>query len=117
MSDERYRDFDDALAEGEGTPIRFKVRGQEFELPPDIPAAVVLKAVRLRAEYPEDATIPHLDLVELALAWFGEKDAKRLLDTGISELKLSEIVAWVMTQYGVPASAGNSSAPAPPTDE
>jgi hypothetical protein len=103
----RYRDFDQAWSETAGEPIKFMAMGEEFSLPPEIPARVILKILRLSADKVEDVSDDQA--IDLALSILGKKQVDRLLELGISMDKLEQIVDWAMSEYGM------GSDPNPPT--
>ena len=50
MVDKKYKDFDAAVNEADGEPIKFKIAGNEYELPGQLPARVVLTQMRYMDE-------------------------------------------------------------------
>jgi hypothetical protein len=105
---DRYRDFDTFEAEEEGEAVRFKVAGEEFALPPTMPAAVVVKTLRLKKQYASDSDVPAQELMELSLALFGQTELDRLVATGISMARLGSILGWLMQQYQGGGPEGNA---------
>jgi len=96
---DRYRDFDAFFAEATGEPVRFRLRGRDYELPPSLPAAIVLKAIRETADLGPDADLPPriiLDIIEQVL---GPANLSQLLDDGASIIELGELLRWLMAIY------------------
>jgi len=106
----RFRDFDAWEAERKGEPLRFRVRGKTFELPPALPALIPIRAMRLQKQYGSQAEIPQHEMLDLALALFGEEQLEDLLATGIGMDALAEIVSWAVEEY-TGASQGNAPGP------
>lgn len=99
----RYRDFDAYWSEQKRIPLRFKFRGQEFTLPPALPAAVLPRIARLEAavEAGEMKSAQELSLnqtEELARSVFGTVlDQLYGLDIDVEEL--GDLVKWALSEY------------------
>jgi len=115
LMSERYRDFDAWEAERKQEPLRFRFHGQEFDLPPSLPAIIPIRAMRLQKQVGADGDVPEGELMELALSLFGEEQLERLLETGVGMDTLGEIVQWAVAEYGAGA-AEQGNAPGPDTD-
>lgn len=114
----RFKDFDKFIEETERKlePVIFQYGGEEFRLPPNLPAIIPIKAMRLKKEYGSDDEIPADETVTLALDIFGKEQLDRLLAKQISMDTLSEIIKWVFEQYNADVGAtdgepGNPAAP------
>lgn len=101
---ERYKDFDAAVAALE--PIRFKVRGHEYEITDDPDASVILKYMRLgKIADPNVAG-------EILESIIGEKVLRSIEENGIGVRQLSMLTDWLMGQFGFEldsAVSGNAS--------
>ncbi len=115
----RFRDFDLAAAERKAEPLVFKWAGREYELPPALPAAIPLEALRLRMEYGTEADIPEHEMFKLATKLLGQEVLEQIVADGVDVDTLGEIVTWAICEYqGVAGpeeteDLGNSQAQAP----
>lgn len=110
---ERFRDFDAFWAETTREPVKFRYGGKTYELPPEIPAIVILKAVRLAEDEAADKQVSPDDVIGLATNLLGSKNMDALLASGISIDRLGDVVKWALEQYGAgPGDEGNAEAPA-----
>jgi hypothetical protein len=92
----RFRDFDAGRAEATGEPVVFKVEGQEFSLPPELPAIVVLEVMSLRGS--PDGEMSGEAVLKLVRGIFGA-ETDRLLATGIGIKRLEEVLTWAIGVY------------------
>lgn len=115
MTQERYRDFDAWNAEREEKPLVFKVKGREFSLPSGLPAIIPIRAMRLKAQYGEDAEVPPEATLDMALSLFGDAQMQELLDTGVDIETLAEIVSWAISEYSGTAPGNAAAAQAAPS--
>lgn len=101
----RYRDFDAFRREQRGEPLGFRINGQEFVLPPALPALVMLKAVELMVTRGADEEIAPAELVDMLRGIFGHDQLERLLKStnaqgvALSMEELSEVLTWVIQAY------------------
>lgn len=95
----RYKDFDAYFAELNREPVVFRYKGEEFILPPELPAIVPIKVMALQKQYGSDADIPADDIIEIAKAVFGEEYLNKLLGMGITMSEFGEIIQWVIGVY------------------
>lgn len=95
----RYKDFDAFESERTGEPVEFKIKGETFQLPATLPAAIPIKAMRLQKKYGNEAEIPQNELVDLSISMLGESNLQKLLDLGIDTDELGEIIQWLFEQY------------------
>lgn len=95
----RYRDFDAFFAEQEREPVTFKLFGETHELPPALPATVVLKLIRMQKEYGQMGQVPHADLLEMAVSIFGDDRVNKWCEQGLDVEMLGELLKWVMETY------------------
>jgi hypothetical protein len=109
MSD-RYRDFDAFFAEQQREPVKLKLFGEVHELPPSLPAVVVLKMIRMQKEHGSMARVPHADLTEMAVAIFGEERFDQWCKQGLDVDMLAELIKWTMQEY-MGRNQGNGKAP------
>lgn len=107
MTDSRYRDFDQAWAEkaeaeGSPQPLIFKLKGREWQLPGNIPAAIIIKILRMKKRDPGE-DVPEDEQMDMALSLFGEEQLDQLLGTGIDVDQLGDLIMWALDQYGLSA--------------
>ena len=111
--DERYRDFD-AAREAQ-KPIRFKMRGQLYVLPSELPAEIILTQVEALEK--EDIG----SIVSLIQMILGEQNFKRMIYGDPKKQKqekvdikdLYELTQWVAARYGLEL-PGKENADSPP---
>ncbi|MCK9570378.1 hypothetical protein M0R72_15635 [Candidatus Pacearchaeota archaeon] len=104
----RFRDFDTFRAESKEEPLRFSMRGVEFELPPSISAALALDIMRKHSDDP-NKKIEGSEIADFAEKLFGKSQLNKLLslEPPISFDDLSDIVKWVIAEYGRGSDQGN----------
>jgi len=101
----KYRDFDAAWAEkaeaeGSPQPLTFKLKGRDWQLPASIPAAVIIRILRMQKRDADDP-VPDDEQMEMALSLFGKDQLDELLDTGLSTDELGDVILWAMGEYGL----------------
>jgi hypothetical protein len=95
----RFKDFDQYFAEMQREPLRLRIFGEEHELPPAIPASVVLSFHRLQQrDRAED--VGDTELLELFGAVFGQERVERWFGRGLDVEQMVELLSWAMEQYG-----------------
>lgn len=84
----------------------FQIKDERFTLPADLPAKLVLRALRLsKGDVSQDQVLAFFD--EFFTLMLGADGYDRLLDTGISFEGLQKLIAWIIEQYN-PATAGET---------
>ena len=91
----RFRDFDAALEESDGEPVRWRMRGRDYELPADFPAKPVFRFVR--AGNLEDPTANFAVLEEIV----GTEQMNQMLEDGMGVKQLRQFFAWLFKAYGL----------------
>lgn len=104
MTDERFKDFDDFFDSQGQEPLRVKVFGTTYELPPELPAPLSLRLVRMRMEVTtgskaEEDEISFDEVEAIAGELFGKDVYAEWCDKGISISQLSSILEWTLEQY------------------
>jgi hypothetical protein len=112
--DERYKDFD--AARQAQKPIRFKMRGEMYVLPSELPAEVILADVAA-IEREDVSSIVHV--IKMIL---GEQNFKRLIygdpkkpnKEKVDIKDLYSLTEWVAAKYGLnlPSKGGSDNPPA-----
>lgn len=102
QSPDRFRDFDQFFAEQQRTPVRFRLFGEEHELPPAMPAALMLQFLRLK-ERGNGEQVGDEEAVRLFEAVFGAARLAALSAKGMDMEQLMALLEWVMEQYGAGA--------------
>jgi hypothetical protein len=93
-----YQDFDAFFAELNRKPLRFKVRGETFELPPEIPAAVVKHVIDLQRA--GESAIPDEVVLDLGKYVLGEEVLNRLVyDLRLDMFEVGKIIDWAWLTY------------------
>ena len=96
---ERYKDFDSFFEEQERKPLTFKMFGEEHELPPAMPAAIMLKMARLQQEKGKDEDISEDQMASMAVDLLGDKLFEELCSKGLDLEQLEELIKWATEQY------------------
>ena len=94
----RFKDFDAAWAETASAPLTVKVLGQTYNLPPAIPAKVVLALARVKSDTPE-AEVPIGQIMDLLEPFFGPGVLAEWLDKGLDVDQLGDVFRWSMSMY------------------
>jgi len=92
------KDFDAFFNEVEKKPITFKIFGEIEELPPALPATIVLKLYRSMKEYGDK--IPEHVQFDMAFSIFGEDRVEKWCNKGLTVDQLAEVMKYAMSQYG-----------------
>lgn len=100
----RFKDFDEAAQSTD--PITFKVRGRQYELQPDLPAATVWNMVRSGVDIKDPK-----QGVEFLEEIIGKANVDQMLDDGVSLPQLTNVIKWVSEQYGLSADGVGASNP------
>lgn len=103
--DSRHFDFDAFLAEKEKSGPTITIFGQVEELPPALPAIIMVKTVRMMKAKQTEAQIE--DLLEMSYAIFGKERFESWLEKGLSVEDLNELIRRVIELYtGTPSRGG-----------
>jgi len=93
------KDFDKAWKEKNQEGYSFKARGEEYELPPSVPASIMLEALNLKKEYGDEEELPPEKTIELAVNMLGQDQVDQMLDDGLTADELGDIIVWANEQY------------------
>ena len=93
------KDFDKAWDEKDEEGYPFKVLGREYELPPSVPASIMLEALNLKKEYGDEDELPPEKTIDLAIDMLGKEQVDQMLDDGLSADQLGDIIVWANQQY------------------
>lgn len=110
MSERGTGDADQALAEADGKPVRMTWKGRGIELPPSLPAIVMIRLVRLRRERGDEGDVDVETAVEMLEGIFGGADNldRALMDCSVGVDELPDFLDAAMTAYN--PSQGNRAA-------
>ena len=93
-------DFDAFRAEHQLEPVRIKVGGEVYDLPPSLPAMVALDIVRLQADHAAGERVPNTALEAIGKSLFGPDTFRTLVDDNrLTMPELSELIKRVMAAY------------------
>jgi hypothetical protein len=93
-----YKDFDAFFAEMDRESLKFKIKGEVFELPPAIPAAIVKHIVSLNRSGLD--VIPDEIVLDMGQHILGEEVLNRLVDEfRLDMLELGQIIDWAVLTY------------------
>ena len=93
-----YKNFDSAVDEADENKITFTVAGKEYKVPAQLPAKVILTQLRLANDTGEVGT---KNIGEWLKALLGDEIYDELLDSGITWVKLENLLTWLLEEYGI----------------
>jgi hypothetical protein len=104
---DRYRDFDQFFAEMQREPLRLRLFGEDHELPPAVPAALV---VEYHAIHTRQATevVGDDQIFGLFSAIFGHDRTANWYARGLDVEQMVHLIGWAMEQYGAGAKGTDS---------
>lgn len=95
--EERFFDFDQFMNEMDQKPVRVKIFGQIEELPPSMPADMVLRILRLRKKGVEN--VPEEEVLLMAETLFGKERLERWCKKGLTLKGLEVLLEHVSRLY------------------
>lgn len=99
MSQPNFMDFDQFFSEMDNTPkATFVLYGETHELPPSLPASLVLQMVRAQKEYGNGNLPEHIQM-EMAFCIFGEDSVDEWSEAGMTVDQLGELIKWASSHY------------------
>jgi hypothetical protein len=110
MADEaRYKDFDEAMANR--LPIRFRIRGRDYELPASLKAGPVLKLMEKGVDLSmQDSR----EAAKFLKTMIGEQRLDQMLEDGLDVAELMMLAEWVGEQYGFVRQQAGGDGQSPP---
>lgn len=98
----RYRDYDAAFAEAnrEAPPIVIRLFGQDWELPGDLPASVVVRLTRMMADGRSEDELSVAEQMTLAMDVIPAEVLDAWLAKGLDTDQLAVILLDVVSEYG-----------------
>jgi len=98
MDDKKFKDFDAAISEADGEAVKFKIAGNEYELPGQLPARVVLTQMKLL-----DANgSMEVDSLPLWLeSLVGKDNLEEMLDNGATWPQLDSLLQFLLEAYNI----------------
>ena len=98
MVDKKYKDFDAAVNEADGEPIKFKIAGNEYELPGQLPARVVLTQMR----YMDESGAMDANQLPVWLeSLVGKDNLDEMLDAGATWPQLDSLLQFLLEAYNI----------------
>jgi len=94
-----HKDFDEFWSGVEKDSHTFTAYGEEFEIPPTMPAKVILEIYRFEKKNGQDAEIPDGKALELGMDILGEDQLERLADAGAGVDEIIDIITWSQEIY------------------
>jgi hypothetical protein len=93
-----YQDFDAFFSEMDREPLKFKIKGEVFELPPAIPAAIVQHVVKLNRSGSD--VVPDEIVLDMGQHILGEEVLNRLVhEFRLDMFQLGQIIDWAVLTY------------------
>ena len=93
-----YKNFDEAVNEADDAKDYFQGSWEEYNVPAQLPAKVILTQLRLANDMGEVGT---KNIGEWLKALLGDEIYDELLDSGITWTKLEELLTWLLEEYGI----------------
>ena len=94
----KFKDFDEAVKEEDDAKITFKVAGETFSCPAQLPAKVVLTQLKLTNQ---QGGIEQQNLGEWLTALIGEEIFNDMLENDVSWTQLEMVLNYLLQEYGV----------------
>lgn len=117
MTDEiKTVDFDAFRKEQSGSPVKFLIDGETYDLPPSLPAAVAVDIIRLRSTAGDNAQVP-LDMLDgFGRSIFGSAMWATILDKHrITVNEIPALLEQILGVYSDPAPKAEESPTSPET--
>jgi hypothetical protein len=110
MSEDEYVDFDFDQSWAERKTVSPKIRafGKVYELPPNIPAKLILILTRLQKTNNPNDEVPIKDLMEMLNLTIGKNNVEELMNSGLDMEQLEQLMEKVNDIYAKRVSGGNS---------
>lgn len=103
----KYLDFDAAWAEKNNKPLILRIFGRDEELPASLPAATVLRMMRLNKAN-QLTQLSTNESMELGVSIFGEERVNRWSnENGMDIMQFASLLGMVIGLYTRPAAAEN----------
>ena len=98
MVDKKFKDFDAAVSEADGEKVTFKIAGDDYELPGQLPARVVLTQMRYMDSQGgmEPSSLP-VWLESLV----GKDNLDEMLDNGATWPQLDSLLQYLLEAYNI----------------
>ena len=105
---DRYEDFDAAVVEAGKPPVSFLIGGTEYELPPDLPAKVVLVQMR---QLQDDGSVPQNVMYDWLEALVGDSNLEQMFEDGVTWKQMEALLTFLLGEYELtPEDAKDASA-------
>jgi len=91
------QDFDQFWSEKNTEGYPFRLFGEDHILPAGIPAGIVLRIMRLRAEGKED--VPDSEVVAMAESVFGRDKLDYWCSKGMTIDQMGDLISWALEHY------------------
>ena len=99
-NDAKLIDFDAYRAEQEQVPVKFRIGGVIYDLPPALPASVAVDVIRMKQTMGDDEEIEASKLVGFCVAVFGSDLWATILDQHrLSMDELPRLLEMVLEAY------------------
>lgn len=93
-------DFDAFRAEQGEVPIKFRIGGAEYDLPPALPASIAVDVIRMKQTMSDDEEVDVEDLMRFCEAVFGSELWREILDKHrISLAEIPKLLEMVLEAY------------------
>jgi hypothetical protein len=100
MTEDNVFDFDAFRQEQEAKQLDFKINGKLYKMAPTLPAAMVLKIVRMRHTLGEDAEVTLEVFDEFGRSVFGTEEWQSLLrENQIGFMEMPRLIEGVIRAY------------------
>ncbi len=98
MVDKKFKDFDAAVSEADAEAIKFKIAGNDYELPGQLPARVVLTQMR----YMDESGAMDANQLPVWLeSLVGKDNLDEMLDAGATWPQLDSLLQFLLDAYNI----------------
>jgi hypothetical protein len=99
MSD-KFKDFDLFYEqEIKREPVTFKINGETYELPPSLPAMILVRVLRMEKQKGKKGKVSDAEQMEIAFDLFGETQFEKMCADGLDIDQMGDLFKWVLSVY------------------
>lgn len=92
----KYKDFDMFFQEHKREPLIFKLFDKQYNLPPALPAALMVRMLRAS----KDEEFEPQTIIEICEGMLGKAQFIDLMAQGVDVEQLENIIRWAVQNYG-----------------
>lgn len=112
MTDQRYIDFDAALAEADEQPVVVRYKGRDWQLYVSLPAKPLMRLLRLQAEGQAENKLQQAEVVRFMSEMVPPDVLDAWLDEGMTVDEMGRVLRMVVAKYRGGEEPGEAPRPA-----